>query len=89
MDSHSLCFCKLLFVKSLLYIMIYLDQSDSGSVCFLKAGPLSLFEFVLIAFALYITACLFKSIKTQKKKTQKTNKNRGIDIIMVVVTYLA
>ena len=48
--------------------MIYLDQSDSGSVRFLKTGPLSLFEFVLIAFALYITAYLFKSIKTQKKK---------------------
>ena len=66
MDLYSLCFCKLLFVKSLLYIMIYLDQSDSGSVRFLKAGPLSLFEFVLIAFALYITACLFKSIKNPK-----------------------
>ena len=48
--------------------MIYLAQSDSGSVRFLKAGPLSLFEFVLIAFALYITDCLFKSITTQKKK---------------------
>ena len=54
--------------------MIYLDQSDSGSVRFLKAGPLSLFEFVLIAFALYITACLFKSINTQKTIKKKTNK---------------
>ena len=32
--------------ESLLYVMIYLDQSDSGSVRFLKAGPLSLFELV-------------------------------------------
>ena len=51
--------------------MIYLDQSGSGSVRFLKAGPLSLFEFVLIAFALYITACLFKSIKNSKNSTKK------------------
>ena len=51
--------------------MIYLDQSDSGSMRFLKAGPLSLFEFVLIAFALYITACLFKSIKLKNSKKKK------------------
>ena len=52
--------------------MIYLDQSGSGSVRFLKAGPLSLFEFVLIAFALYITAkSLFKSIKNSKKPKKK------------------
>ena len=51
--------------------IIYLDQSESGSVRFLKAGPLSLFEFVLIVFALYITACLFKSIRLKNSKKKK------------------
>ena len=66
--------------------MIYLDQSDSGSVRFLKAGPLSLFEFVLIAFALYITACLFKSIKTQKLKKKK--KSSAVHDTFTIAIYL-
>ena len=33
--------------------MIYLGQSDSGNVRFLNAGPLSLFEFVLMLLLLY------------------------------------
>ena len=45
-----------------------LGQSDSGSVRFLKAGPLSLFEFVLMLLLFYISACLFNSIKLKYPK---------------------
>ena len=62
-----------------------MGQSDSGSVRFLKAGPLNLFEFVLIAFALYITACLFKSINSKKKKKKK---KVIIIIIIIIITII-
>ena len=47
--------------------MIYLGQSDSGSVGYLKAGPLSLFEFALNYLTLYVRVCLFKSIELKNK----------------------
>ena len=53
------------------FYTLLLGQSDSGSVRFLRAGPLIFLKFVLMFFALYITACLFvclfESIKNSKK----------------------
>ena len=60
-ESYSLWFRKLLPVFNDL-----LGQSDSRSMRFFKDGPYKFIWVCFNAFALYITACLFESIKTQK-----------------------
>ena len=61
--------------------MIYLDQSDSGSMRFFKAGPLSLFEFIWTcfnAFALYVNSLFVWINKTQKPKNKKISWVAGV-----------